>query len=184
MDDLVELTTERLRTTPPTCVRGFRLTPTELPVTYDDDCKSVWRLACDCGEERGRVLGYPLHDYNPTYDGPECYLSPLGFECSCCGKVTEIIDTDIHGYHSEVAKIEGGIGSVKSRGEGPRRPFSCLACGAQLFVVTVSFVYWPAAFDLLEEPELPILEFFNEFLSYGRCVACGEVSALTNFGKL
>ncbi len=143
------------------------------------------RLACTCGEQRGRVLGYPLRDYNPNYDGPECFISPLSFECTDCRKVTEIFDTDIHGYHSEVAKIEGGIGSVKGRGEGPRQPFSCSACGEQVFVVTVGFVYWPAAFDLLfNEPGWPILEFFNVFLCHGRCVACGEVSAVTDFGKL
>jgi hypothetical protein len=181
----VEQIAGRLRTTPPSCIREFRLTPAELPVASDENCKSVWRLACACGEDRGRALGYPLRDYNPDYDGPERFLSPLGFECSDCGKVTEIIDTDAHGYHSEVAKIEGGVGSVAIRGEGPRQPFPCSACGAQVFLVTVGFVYWGAAFDLfLDEPDLPAQEFFNVFLSYGRCVECGEESVLTDFGKL
>jgi hypothetical protein len=185
VESIVDQTAERLRTTPPTCVRGFRLTPAELPVAWDENCKSVWRLACTCGEERGRVLGYPLRDYNLDYDGPECFVSPLGFECSGCGKVTEIIDTDTHGYHSEVAKIEGGVGSAKIRGEGPRQPFLCSACGAQVFVATVGFVYWDAAFDLLfNEPGWPILEFFNVFLCYGRCVGCDKVLAVTDFGKL
>jgi hypothetical protein len=183
MDPEVEHIAGRLRTTPPSCVREFRLTPAELPV--DDNFKSVWQLACGCGNDRGRVLGYPLREYNSDYDGAESFLSPLGFECSDCRKVTEIIDTDVHGYHSEVAKIEGGIGSAKMRGEGPRQPFPCSTCGAQLFVVVVGFVYWGAAFDLfLDEPELPAQEFFNAFLSYGRCAACGEVSELTDFGKL
>jgi hypothetical protein len=161
------------------------LTPAELPVAWDDNCKSVWQLACGCGNDRGRVLGYALREYNSDYEGAECFLSPLGFECSDCGKVTEVIDTDAHGYHSEVAKIEGGIGSVKMRGEGPRQPFPCPACDRQVFVVIVGFVYWGVALDLfLDEPELPAQEFFNVFLSYGRCVACGEVSSLTDFGKL
>ena len=113
--------------TPPSCVGGFRLTRAELPIALDrvksasvewEICiKSVWRLGCNCGEERGHVLGHPLRDLNPDYDGPE-FLGPLGFECSACGKVTEIIDTDLHGYHVEVARIEGGVGSVKVRGEG------------------------------------------------------------------
>jgi hypothetical protein len=185
VDAEVEQIAGRLRAAPPSCIRGFRLTQAELPVAWDDNCRSVWRLVCACGEDRGRILGYPLRDYDPEYDGPECFLSPLGFECSACGKVTEIMDTDLHGYHSEVAKIEGGVGSVKIRGEGARQQFPCTACRAQVFVVTAGFVYWSAAFDLfLDEPELPFQEFFNLFLSYGKCVACGEVSALTDFGKL
>ena len=51
--------------------------------------------------------------------------------------------------------------------------------------MTIGFIYWPGAFDLiLDEPDLPIQEFFNEFLYYGRCVSCGEESAITDFGKL
>jgi hypothetical protein len=185
---------DRLRSTPPSCVGGFRLTPAEIPISPDRvksasvewaiSIKSVWRLGCTCGEDRGHVLGHPLHDLNPDYDDPE-FVGPLGFECSACGKVAEIIDTDLHGYHVEVARIEGGGGSVKIRGEGDRRRFPCPACEADSFIVTVAFIYWPAAIDLFyEQPHLPMEEFFLEFLSYGRCDSCGEVSAITDFGKL
>src|SRR5690349_11712389 len=37
--------------------------PAELPIAWDDSTRSVWRLACNCGGEQGRVLGYPLGDY-------------------------------------------------------------------------------------------------------------------------
>ena len=185
---------ERLRSTPASCMGGIRLSPAKFPVPLDSvksvcveweiAIKSVWRLGCTCGEERCHVLGYPLRDLNPDYDGPD-FIGPLGFDCSACGKVTEILDTDVHGYHAESAKIEGGIGPVKIRGEEARCHFPCSACGANLFVVTIGFIYWPGAFDLfLDEPDLPIQEFFNEFLCYGRCVSCGEVSAITDFGKL
>jgi hypothetical protein len=130
-------------------------------------------------------LGYPLRHYNPQYHGQECFLSPLGFECIGCGKITEIIDTAIHGYHSEVAKLEGGTGSAKLRGKGARLAFACPKCTSNVLEVTVEFVYWDAAFDLfVDEPELPCQEFFNVFLSYGRCAACGKSFELTDFGKL
>ena len=51
--------------------------------------------------------------------------------------------------------------------------------------MTVGFIYWPAAIDLFyEEPHLPMGVILLEFLSYGRCDSCGEVSAITDFGKL
>jgi hypothetical protein len=194
MDDEAKRIVERMLSVPPSCVGGLRLTRAELPVSlgsvrsycveWEFAAKSIWRLGCACGAGRGRVLGYPLREVNPDYDG-SVFVGPLGFECSACRKVTEILDTDVHGYHAEVGKLEGCIGSVKIRGDGPRRPFPCSACGEGLFVVTVGFIYWPAAIDLsFEEPDLPIQEFFNEFLCYGRCVSCGEVSAMTEFGKL
>lgn len=185
MDPTFERIAHHLRRTPPSCVRGFRLIPAELPLYWDDSCKSVWRLSCSCGSEQGRVLGYSLREYNKDYNGPESFLSPLSFECVTCGKVTEILDTDRHGYHSEVSKREGGIGSVIYHGQGQPKPFPCRACRREIFEVTVGFVYWDSVFDLLfDKPELPCEEFFIVFLSYGRCAGCGELSELTDFGKL
>jgi hypothetical protein len=112
--------TQLLQTTPPACVAGFRVTPAKLPIKWDDSTRSVWRLACRCGGEHGRILGYPLGDYKDWPDGADCFISPIGFECAACGAVTEVIDTEQHGYHAELAKREDGIGSTKYRGEGPR----------------------------------------------------------------
>jgi hypothetical protein len=36
----------------------------------------------------------------------------------------------------------------------------------------------------LDEPHLPFEEYFNEFLSFCQCAACGHVSEPTQFGKL
>jgi hypothetical protein len=194
--DEVKRLAKRLRSTPPSCVGGIRLTRARFPIApsrvksycmdWEHAVKSVWRLGCACGAERGRVLGYPLHEWIPDFDDP-IFIGPLAFECSACGKVTEFLDTDVDGYHANVAKFQGGVGSVKVRGDGPRRRFPCPACRGDLFVVTVGFIYWPAAIDLFfDEPDLPIpiQEFFNEFLCYSRCVSRGEVSAITEFGKL
>jgi hypothetical protein len=159
--DEIDRITQFLRTTAPACVAGFRLTPAELPIEWDDNTRSVWRLACNCGGEQGRVLGYPLADYKDWPGGDGIFISPIGFECSACGKVTEVIDTDLHGYHPEVAKREGGIGSAKYRGEGPRMVWPCPQCKGEVFGLTVAFIFWDAAFDVVEEPGWPLQEFFN-----------------------
>jgi hypothetical protein len=177
----VEQIKRHLQTVPPSCVVGFRLAPAELPIEWDDSCRSVWRLACGCGGEQGRVLGYPLGDYKALPGGPDCFISPIGFECSTCGKVTEVIDTDLHGYHAEVGKREGGIGSVKYRGEGPRAAWPCPQCGGQVFGLTVAFIFWGAVFDLADEPGWPLQEFFNVFLPFARC---GRLRALVRADRL
>lgn len=194
MDEAFETIVRRLQSEPPSCVRGLRASPSAFPVDrsriktacveWEIAVKSVWRLACPCGEGRGRVLGHPLLDPDPDDDRPT-FLGPLAFECPACESVAEILDTDVHGYHAELARIEPGAGSVKPRGEGPRRPFPCPVCGADRFIVTVGFIYWPGSFDLFfDSPDLPIREFFLEFLCHGECVSCGEVSAITDLGKL
>src|SRR5258708_6406846 len=108
---------EHIRKNPPACVAGFRLSSTELPEPFDDNFKTVYRLACHCGCDQGAVLGYQLRDYKPTHVGPDL-ITPLSFKCRTCATVTQIIDTDIHGYHAEVGKLDGGIGSAKYRGSG------------------------------------------------------------------
>src|SRR5205823_3801965 len=91
---------KRLRTTAPSCLRNFNATPSELPEPFDNNPCSVWQLACCCGNSRGRFLGYSLKDYNAEYNGPESFISPLAFECSACKTITELLDTDRHGYHA------------------------------------------------------------------------------------
>ncbi len=119
---------------------------------------------------------------NPSYKG-DLLVSPFAFECSACSRVTELLDSDIHGYHAEVGKLEGGIRSAKLRGTGPRTTFACPGCEKTSFRMVVGFVYWD--FDILEdEPQLPAQEFFNLFLLYCTCVNCGRLSEPTEFGKL
>ena len=83
-----------------------------------------------------------------------------------------------------IAKSEGGIGSVKYRGEGPRTKYKCPECQQTSFSsVIVAFVYWD--FDLmLDEPELAGQEFFHVFLFYAVCERCRQTSQVTDLGKL
>jgi hypothetical protein len=182
--DEAERITRMLETTPPACVAGFHLTPVELPIAWDSNTRSVWRLGCRCGGEQGRILGYPLGEYKDWPGGAECFISPIGFECAACSAVTEVVDTDQHGYHPEVAKREGDIGSAKFRREGPRRAWPCPQCKAERFTLTVAFIFWDAASDLADEPDWPLQDFFNVFLSFARCASCGHLSEPTDFGKL
>jgi hypothetical protein len=173
---------KHIRDNPPACVAGFRLSPAELPEPFDDNFQTVYGLSCKCGMDHGSILGYPLTEYNSKYDGSD-FISPLSFKCGKCATVTQILDTDIHGYHAEVGKLQGGIGSAKLRGDGEPVAFVCPGCSAILFSLIVGFVYWD--FDIiLDEPELPAQEFFNVFLIYGVCKGCGKASSVADLGKL
>ena len=175
---------ELLQTTAPSCLKGFKITPAKLAEPFDDNPCSVWQVGCTCGGEHGRFLGYSLKDYNSEYEGPECFLSPLAFECAACHAVTELLDTDRHGYHAEIARREGhGVGSAKRRGEGPPKQFICPGCSGEWFAVTVGFVFWyPDELAELFDGEWEDL--YNVFLCHCRCASCGQTSQPTNFGKL
>lgn len=153
---------EHIRNTPPTCVNGFRLTAAQLPELWDDNFTTVYRLACTCGNSSATILGHRLRDYNSNCsENDDALITPLGFQCTQCNIVTEIIDTDIHGYHAEIAKIEGGSGSAKYHGEGSRTPYKCPQCSTITFdKVTVGFVFWDFEM-MLDEPDLPGQDFFN-----------------------
>jgi hypothetical protein len=171
-----------VRRTPPSCVSSFRLTSTQLPKPNDDNFTTTWQLACKCGCDTGRLGGHRLEKLNPNYKGP-LLVSPLAFQCAACSQVTELLNTDIHGYHAEVGKLEGGTGSSKLCGSGPRSGHTCPSCQKNVFRMVAGFVYWD--FDIIEdEPELPAQEFFNVFLLYCTCANCGQISEPTEFGKL
>src|SRR4051812_34115461 len=90
----------RLHSTPPRCLAGFTATPTTLPdVGFDGhgpNINKIYPPACPCGHDRFRPLGHPVNNR-----GVDLFVSPLTLECAACGKVTELIDTDQHGYDAE-----------------------------------------------------------------------------------
>lgn len=174
---------DAIRGHPPSCVAAFRLTPADLPVAPAGRLDLAYRLRCACGNGVGAVLGYPASALIGSFQGAEFFLSPLAFACRTCNRVTELLDTDLHGYHAELGRLDGGPGSSKIRGSGERERFRCPGCPAEWFTVDARFVWWD--FDLaLDEPELPAQDFFNEFVAYGTCETCGQISQLTDFGKL
>jgi len=168
----VEAIEAHVRRSPPDCLASFRAFPL-LALDQSDKSiraewhapapfKSLWRLQCKCGCRRGGLLGHYLRDYNQDYHGDEM-VTPIGFKCSTCAQVTEILDTKKHGYHAEVGKLEGGTGSGKIRGVGEQRMYYCKHCENDIFDFVIGFVYWH--FDIIfDEPELPAQNFFNEFI--------------------
>lgn len=173
---------EHINQHPPSCISAFRLSPAEPPEKIDVYFKSAYQLACNCGNNEGTILGYPLNQYNSEYHGPD-FITPLSFSCSACSAISQILDTGIHGYHAEVARLEGSRGSCHMRGTGEPSRFLCPQCSESIFSVIVGFVFWH--FDIIyDEPDLPAQQFFNEFLIYQRCKNCRKVSSAVHLGKL
>jgi hypothetical protein len=169
---------EEMRQTPPRCLRGFRLEPAIGPEADTfHSFTTAFRPFCMCGQDAGRVLGYALSALNPQYAGPETFVGPLAFACSRCEKITEIIDTAQHGYHSE-----SGCGSAVYRGQSARSSYSCPKCRTNEFRTVFTFVYWDAAFDVKwDEPEIPLENYFNGFQAHGLCVKCGVLVFIAGF---
>jgi hypothetical protein len=173
---------QRMRSTIPRCIAQFAATPAERPEPWDGDDIAVWRIACNCGGQYGSFFGYPLSRYNTKYFG-NVFVGPLAFECAKCGRVTEVFDTNEHGYHAEACASPSHI-----CGEGPRQAFTCPSCAGKNFEVLTSFFFWPASIDLvedeLEEFESRAQDLYCEFVAHGRCQGCGTVARFTDFGKL
>ncbi len=116
---------ERIRTTPPRCLSGFKVQPERLQgVVFDghgEPLNKVFQLRCECGHDRFLVLGH-----HKTNRGHSIFVSPLALQCSACDKTTELVDTKEHGYDAEL-----GHGSATIRGEGARAPFACPTCGVR-----------------------------------------------------
>lgn len=164
----------------PDCIAAFNVT--RQPSRSDDNAElaTIFGLACPCGHRTLRIHGYPLCDYNKTVEDALPYLTPMALECASCGEVTEVFDTKLHGYHSELAKEDGGVGSAAIRGEGPRTVFTCPSDAAQDMQVSVEFGY--RDFDLMEDaPELPAHNYFHDFSLTGTCEKCGTRIEVTRF---
>jgi hypothetical protein len=91
--------------------------------------------------------------------------------------VTELLDTDVHGYDSEQ-----GHGSATVRGEGERVVFECPSCGHQPLEAFVRFEYTDDLFDgdfadfADREQDL-----FTWFSLVGRCLRCSELLPVVDF---
>ena len=181
-----EQVVERLRSTVPSCLRGFRVTPAHLPEPFDDNPCSVWQISCPCGGKKGRFLGHSLKDHNANYAGPECYISPLAFECHHCKKSTELLDTDpgtATMLKLPFVEMAGSDSGQATEAKDLPQAFVCPSCGGKLFSVTIGFVFWNPD-ELAEDPDPHCEELFSVFLCYCKCAACEQTSQPTDFGKL
>jgi hypothetical protein len=173
---------QRMLTTVPRCIAPFVSTPADRPEPWQGDDIAVWRIACECGWPYGSFLGYPLSHYNSKYSGSD-FVGPLAFECGKCNRVSELFDTNEHGYHAEACASPSKI-----CGEGPRQQFACPSCTSKHFKVVTTFFFWTASVDLVEdEPEefeSRAQDLFCEFVAHGRCQGCSTLTRFTDFGKL
>jgi hypothetical protein len=185
------------RSHPPRCIAGFAARPTELPnvkldghvsmsqlnlevppgVTIDapEHINPVFSLFCRCGGIRHYV--HCFRWVNPDFNDAVVTLSPLALECAACRKATELLDTDIHGYNSEL-----GHGSSTVRARGEHVVFECPTCGRQPLEAFVRFEYPDDLFDgdfadfAGREQEL-----FTWFNLVGRCAQCSQLLPVADF---
>ncbi len=173
---------EKIKDTTPTCLRGFSPNPASKAKLFNETYRVERQLECECGGLTGRLLGYPLPGEGAS-TAESVWIGPLGFECAACERITEILDTDVHGYHAEVAKLEGGLGGAKLSGSGERAPYACPQCAAEAFSMRVALTYWNLD-ELGDEFDERWEDLFNEFDLTARCAQCSGIVRPTAFGKL
>ena len=184
-------------THPPRCIAGFIARPTVLPdIEFDghasksqidievplgvriyapENVNIVFALFCLCGANRHFAHGYRWVDSG--FDDCAVFLSPLVLECTVCGKRTQVIDTDLHGYDSEL-----GHGSATARAEGEDAVFECANCGQHQIEAYVRFEYS----DDLIGGDFPRFagreqELFTWFNLIGKCSQCAHVMIISDF---
>lgn len=188
--------TEYLRNNPPRCISGFIAKPIELPGTQFDGHASssqvkqesskqprieardyinpVFSLSCQCSNKRFFVHCYRW--VNPD-NGNVVILSPLVLECDVCRNKTDLLDTDVHGYESEL-----GYGSCTMRAQGNQVVFECPTCGRQPLEVFARFEF---SQDLFDEgfPKAVGLEkeLFSWFSLCGTCPKCAQLLEIADF---
>ncbi len=91
--------------------------------------------------------------------------------------MTDLLDTDIHGYDAELGHI-----SATMRGEGERTVFECPTCGRQSLEILVRFEY-P---DDLFKGDFPEFvgreqELFTWFSLVGKCPKCSQTLSVAEF---
>jgi hypothetical protein len=182
------------RSHPPRCIAGFIAKPVTLAAfTLDGHApassvdvpgvviegpellNTVFLLACACGGEQHYVLGY--HWRNPDFHNELVFLSPLTLRCASCGKVTELIDTDRHGYDAEIGAIV-----ATARAEGKRGEYRCDRCGVEPFQVCARFEYSDDLFDRdFKEFRGREQDLFSWFSAVGKCRGCSRLLSIADF---
>lgn len=177
---------------PPACLGGFQAVPCDLPgVGFDGHGgqNAVFRLDCTCGAERQFVFGH--YWTNPSYpDGSVVgFIDPLALRCEACGKSTELIDTDYHGYNGETTdreKSPGGGGErppwLNPRIDGERVVYRCETCGPQPLTIYARFEYRGDEYETRDAKFAGRWQdLFTWFTLLGRCPHCNELHLITEF---
>jgi hypothetical protein len=167
-----------VRRTPPTCIANAapRLDPEPGPERPDNaQFGTTFWLGCPCGSRQTAILCFPTKIRSEMV-----ILSPLALQCCACNRVTEIFDSDLHGYDPEACGD-----SATMRGSGERQLYRCSACGQSAGEACATFSFNdPEGLQTLPK-ELTGREqdTFDWFALDWRCAACGEVDCVADYER-
>jgi hypothetical protein len=163
----------------PRCLKSFRVSLSKMVESHDGAFwNTSYAIGCVCGSSIYQVLGYPIEDYNPKCKGNRMFISPLSTVCVSCGQQTELLNTDIHGYHGEIDA------SAKYTGSGPQAKHHCANCNCTDFDnLTVILAYDYNSLDKLDEG-LKAEDYFRDFTLNGTCTQCKRSGLITSLDSL
>jgi hypothetical protein len=178
-----DMVQQQLRTTPPRCF--YDICPEPLPGVQQEGgiVLTAWKITL--GDSSGRhcsVVGIPTL----VRSNPPSILLFGNLAVKYSGKLIEIFNPVVHGYHNEISRMEGELHDVcNSEAPDERKEYTCPNCASPLFSLTAFFYYQDGAIEVfLEEPDYPISDMFNSFNLYGVCVNCHEESTIAEFDGL
>lgn len=183
---------------PPRCIAGFvaepiRVTSESLghpsqkelanpgsellvPLESPEYICPAFALSCKCGNREFRIKCFSW--FSPEFN-EVVVLSPIELKCVSCGRMSEVIDTDKHGYDPEVCGD-----SATYRAIGERIFFSCVGCKSQVFRILVQF---EQAVDVLTSSEIDasirIEDRFTWFTLFGACADCAIACRVADFER-
>ena len=114
--------------------------------------------------------------YHTDNMGHKIFVSPLSLRCAACSAVTDLIDTDEHGFNAEIETITATI-----RAQGKRGPFAC-ACGGKQFTPYARFEFSGETLeDSTGEWTGNEHNLFSWFSLVGDCATCGKRVDIAEF---
>ena len=164
----------------PRCLSGFNVTAAGDPKVQwaisEKSLKTGFDLKCSCGGDIFQVMGYYVN--SPSSNGEnKAFVGSIDLKCESCGKVTELIDPESHGYNPETDNETTAL-----TGSGKKQPYPCDKCSSEKMTVTAWFAY-PS--DILDRgvPGFRNREqdLFTRFALIGHCTICGKDQIVTEF---
>jgi len=146
-----------------------------LPIHGPENFNTIFQISCTCGSDRYYIIGFEW--LNPDFNNTKLLLSPLSLRCVACDKVTDLFDSQIHGYDAEL-----GNGSSTERGKGIKTEYGCPQCDRQALQIYVRYEH---SDELLkyndpksgEQPQ----NLYSWFSLVGKCNSCSQYYPVTDF---
>ena len=167
---------EYFETHPPRNIAGF----TTMSVTFPDiqfdghgeELNPAFWIKCKCGSDQHRIHGFKF-----IVEGGYIFLSPLEVECPKCSLSSGLLDTDSHGYDSEL-----GHGSATRRAEGEATQFSCATCSGVNFNTFLRYEYPQDLFDgSFDATGKAKEDLYTWVTCVGRCSGCQAIWIVADF---